>query len=456
MKLIEYFRSFLENEVNLNETRIALLDQRVLAITNFLRESETFREHFLDIVPQGSYAHKTIIRPVRDSDGFDADVLLELEEYDDWAARDYVENLYTAFRQSDTYKRIVHRRTRCVKVDYAGEFHIDVVPYLERHGETYITNRHEDQFQLTDPEGYNDWLDERNRITSHHFVKVVRLVKYLRDFKGTFAVRSIILSALLGEQVNDAALLADPNCYVDVPTTLRSVMNRLSDYVEARSTLPSIMDPAGTGENFSDRWDQDGYANFRSWMTYYARKIEAAYLEPDKEASIRKWQEVFGDQFRTPQRQASASEMVKSTTAPAFQNTEETLASKGIREELNPRWKVRIVGRVMPKRGHRDYDLAKYGNRVQPGREIRFSVGTCAVPAPFQIFWKVKNEGPEARRRDMVRGQIVEGGKVWSRLEPTIFRGSHYVECYVVKDGVCVARDRQDVNITDNLGRPGS
>jgi hypothetical protein len=33
------------------------------------------------------------------------------------------------------------------------------------------------------------------------------------------------------------------------------------------------------------------------------------------------------------------------------------------------------------------------------------------------------------------------------RREPTKYRGQHYVECYVVKDGVCVAKDRQIVTI---------
>src|SRR5579859_5758372 len=163
MKLIEYFNAFLDNEVNLNDTRLAVLDQRVGAITTFLRESTTFKDNFIDTIPQGSYAHKTIIRPVRESDEFDADLLFYLEEFDGWSAEDYVEELYRAFRDSGVYRAMVSRKTRCVTVDYAGDFHVDVVPYLERHSLKYVTNRHEDTFELTDPEAYNAWLDEKNR-----------------------------------------------------------------------------------------------------------------------------------------------------------------------------------------------------------------------------------------------------------------------------------------------------
>ena len=128
MKLLDYFRAFLEDEVNLNDTRIAVLDERVEAITNFLRESETFRDRFIGIMPQGSYAHKTIIRPVDEEDEFDADVLLHLSEFEDWAAKDYIAELYRTFRGCESYRDLVHRKPRCVTVDYTGDFHVDVVP----------------------------------------------------------------------------------------------------------------------------------------------------------------------------------------------------------------------------------------------------------------------------------------------------------------------------------------
>ena len=119
---------------------------------------------FVQTIPQGSYAHRTIINPVDDNDEFDADLLLELEEESAWAAEDYVEQLYKVFRASSTYRNMVSRHARCVKVDYANEFHIDVVPYVERHGEHFITNRDNDEFELTNPEGFNEWLTSKSAL----------------------------------------------------------------------------------------------------------------------------------------------------------------------------------------------------------------------------------------------------------------------------------------------------
>jgi hypothetical protein len=444
MKLLEYFKEFLNEEVNLNATRIKLLDKRTVSLTNFLKDNVTLKDNFKDIIPQGSYAHKTIIRPVKENNEFDADLLLYLEEFSDWDAEDYVENIYKVFRDDSTYRNMVSRQTRCVTIDYAGDFHVDIVPYLERYGSKYVTNRHENNYELTNPEQYNVWLDEKHRTANRHLVKVVRLVKYLRDFKGTFSVKSTVLNVLLANQVNNAALLEDDNCYQDVSTTLKTVMNKLSAYLYNNSLLPSIIDPSGTGENLSERWSQDSYSNFRNRIIYYAEKINDAYAEPDKELSLEKWQIVFGDSFKAPVTKSLSLREATSGVS-TFSNTEQKLLDIGIVSRLTPYYKVRVEGRVLHKKGFREYNLSEYGNKVQTGRDLRFSVISCNVPEPYQVYWKVLNRGEEAKVRNCIRGTINRGNSTLK--EVTSFAGPHFVECFIVKDGFCVARDLQSVLI---------
>lgn len=77
--------------------------------------------------------------------------------------------------------------------------------------------------------------------------------------------------------------------------------------------------------------------------------------------------------------------------------------------------------------------------------EIRCDVTSTTVPKPYDIYWKVKNVGPEAERRNELRGQILDRGK--TIVEHTKFYGNHYIECYIIKDGVCVAKKRIEVPI---------
>src|SRR5882724_6260911 len=82
---------------------------------------------------QGSWAHRTIIKPLP-GDEFDADILLHLEEDREWKdnPRAYINALYQAFRRSAIYRDMVEKKNRCVRIHYANDCHVDVVPYLTR------------------------------------------------------------------------------------------------------------------------------------------------------------------------------------------------------------------------------------------------------------------------------------------------------------------------------------
>lgn len=443
MQLASYFKYFLESTVNLNQSRIDDLDDRVLAITNYLESDTTLGSAVRDVIPQGSYAHKTIIKPLKGRD-FDADVLLHLDEKDDWEAKDYIAELYAAFRRSSTYHDLVDRKTRCVTVDYADDFHIDVVPYLERGGagQRYITNRRENLYELTNPEGFNDWLDQQNRVAKNHLVEVIRLMKYLRDSKGTFSIKSVIFSTLLGGAVEEARLWGDIGYYRDMPTALLHIVGDLDSYLQANPTMPWIADPSGTGENFGDRWDQDGYETFRKCLHSYAGKIAAAYAEPDKDRSVALWQEVFGSGFKAP-----PTTETNVANLPAVPTTEQFLDRNYGIKTVPSRHTVKVTARIARKNGFRHGSLSAHGNRVAKDRSLLFTITACNVPEPYDVYWKVRNTGAEAARVGQLRGEITRDNGTRSKKESTAYRGSHYVECYVVKNGVCLASNKQLVYV---------
>jgi Second Messenger Oligonucleotide or Dinucleotide Synthetase domain/Adenylyl/Guanylyl and SMODS C-terminal sensor domain len=438
MKLGAYFKYFLENTVNLNAARINQLNQRVEAIETFLMNDGELGGLIADVIPQGSYAHRTIIRPLPGHE-FDADLLLHLEEQTEWEAKDYVGNVYAALLRSKTYQELVSRRTRCVLVDYANEFHVDVVPYLIRTSGNFITNRNENVFELTNPEGYNDWLDGQNRTANGHLIEGIRRLKYLRDFKGTFGVKSVILTTLLGNAVNSANIWNDARYYSDMPTALFHIVSDLDRFLQQYSQLPVIADPSCPTENFNHRWDQDGYANFRNKINFYKGKIEAAYLEPKRDKSVLLWQEVFGSDFKKP-----PDEVIKLAAASLATPATEKFIDRDYHFPIElGRYKFRIVGRVHKKAGFRNFDLPSQGNRVRKGRAITFRVAACDVPEPYKIYWKVRNTGDEAAKLNALRGEIREDSGSREHTEQTLYSGSHWVEAYVVKGGRVVARDRQ-------------
>lgn len=86
---------------------------------------------------------------------------------------------------------------------------------------------------------------------------------------------------------------------------------------------------------------------------------------------------------------------------------------------------------------------------LQPKKSLEFFIDNIdnQIKGKYDIYWKVKNEGQVAKDRDCIRGQIKKhnSNKIH---ETTDFIGEHYVECYIVQDNICIARDRIDVPIS--------
>lgn len=89
------------------------------------------------------------------------------------------------------------------------------------------------------------------------------------------------------------------------------------------------------------------------------------------------------------------------------------------------------------------------GLRLSARKSLLFQVDLAGgeIEEPYTVMWKVLNVGDEARRRNMIRGQIVQDKGHCTKKERTDFQGDHMVECYVIKNEVVVARAQIDVPI---------
>lgn len=293
MELTAYFDHFLKNEVNLNQARIDTIDEKISVVEDLLKSNDVFKKLFKGITPQGSYAQKTIIKPPKDKD-FDVDILLQLQGNDKWEPKDYVQNLFTVFSNNDKYRKITDINTRCVTINYNGDFHVDLVPCVELQGKIYITNKDENKWEQTNPQAYTQWLMNKNASAYNYLIKTIRLFKYLRDIKENFSVKSILLNALLGNCVNNSEVQAD---FKNLTTAFIIVFQRLDVFLQSNTSVPKITNPTLSIEDFNRHWDQKKYSNFRDKINVYFNKAKEAYDEGNKSKSIQIWQDVFGDAF---------------------------------------------------------------------------------------------------------------------------------------------------------------
>jgi hypothetical protein len=304
MKLLKHFNHFLEGTVNLNRSRLETLNDSVEAVYGALQGDSEIGDLIIGKIPQGSWAHRTIIKPLPGKE-FDADFLVEFSEVEEWGEHPvaYIDNLNAALGRNSTYKSMPRvTKCRCVRLKYKGEFHLDIVPYVRlSDGRQVIVNGDDDEWEPTNPEGFTSWINDKDDITGGNLRKVTRIMKFLRDHKETFVgTRSIILTTLLGERVENWRSATDPDYYSDVPTTLVHIAEDLDEWLQAHDSRPSIPDPSNSGATFDHRWNDESYEALRKRIHEYAADFREAHDESDSAESERMWRKLFGDGFAAP------------------------------------------------------------------------------------------------------------------------------------------------------------
>lgn len=465
MKLVPQFTAFLKDTVNLNQTRIDLLDGNVEAIKNFIRQCE-WDPRIRGFAEQGSWAHDTIIKPVAGAE-FDADLLVLVHPVEGWSAKDYVVKLGKVFSDSTTYGDKTKTWDYCVTVTYPGERKVDIAPCVVSRvvqDRIEVCNRPADAFERSEPLAYTQWMRERNAFSGgNSFRKVTRLLKYLRDIKTTFTCPSVLLTTLLGMQIQWYD--KDSADFADVPTTLRTVMQRLDEWLQARPAKPRVENPELSGEDFAAAWTDTQYANFRNFIGKYRVWIDDAYEAEGKAESITAWRKVFGEAFakgETVVAAQSVSEgmsLAKSllvSTAAHLDGLVDAVRDFGLsilpasfynipymREPGWPRAETVTRNVHVLATWHAGRD-APQGRPVRPGEILQRCGGLWfdltvnggeTLPVGYRVQWRITNTGGEALAVGSGRGDFYGPQSGVRRWEELSYRGVHIAEAFVIRTG---------------------
>jgi hypothetical protein len=201
-----------------------------------------------------------------------------------------------------------------------------------------------------------------------------------------------------------------------------------------------------------DRYNAPGshqHVKVKSPFQSKARKanklcLEAIEAEGAKDVND-KWKKVYGRPF--PASASLSMGSVIDTHAESWDNTEQFIED---RYPIDICYTLRIDCDVK-QNGYREHRLSRMIRDKLPllaKKTLEFEIVDIDVPGEYSIEWKVLNRGTEARRRNLIRGEIVPDTGRHRKTEPTAFRGDHIVECYAVQNGVVVAKDRMHVPIS--------
>lgn len=471
MKHTGLFKTFLSDVVDLNATRLDQLEASVDAIKSFIRSSD-WEPGIKGFISQGSWAHKTIIKPIAGG-AFDADIIVRVAAVEGWEAKDYINSLRRIFSASSTYADKVSSFSHCVTITYAGQRKIDIAPLvIGRWHDTSqeVCNRTANAFEDSEPVAYTSWFNQRNGYSGKNsFRKVTRLLKYLRGIKKTFSCPSVLLTTLLGDQITWVD--KDMPGFEDVPTALQTVMGRLDDYLQANAVRPFVANPSQPTEDFGKLLSDTGYANFRSFVNKYRGWIDEAIEAEDFDESIAAWQRVFGEEFGkgAVAKMASLVETARVTVGSLLSSAAQhqdaivdAVRDYGTRilphwfynppHLHQPRWPAATNQiRIYVSAVHVASKTAANGSPVLSGDPVSGTGGLwfdarlwggAPIGDAFRVEWRVTNTGIAAFAKGQGRGDFYGSDSHARRYESLAWRGVHFVEAFLVRrsDGVLVGQ----------------
>jgi len=225
-----------------------------------------------------------------------------------------IDAVYNFLREQTQYHGIVTRKNRCVRVSYAGRFHLDILPGcpdpLKGNHCILVPDRAAKSWKPSNPKGYASWFDSccesvivrlaeraepippREASQFRSVLKLVtQLLKRWRDMEFSnrheIAPISVVLTTLAGLSYSGESSITE---------ALVQVVARMANAVPSQGRL-FVLNPANEDEDLSERWgsDANAYQAFVGGIRKLRIKLEALLKPAPLQDLAKAMRQMFGE-----------------------------------------------------------------------------------------------------------------------------------------------------------------
>lgn len=463
-------------ELDVSDSKYEIATNRYNSIANYIKNSR-LNKNKPDIYLQGSFKLGTAIKPLTEDGAYDIDIVcnftrLRRNDQSQFALKYDLGEVVKNYAESQSMSNEPEESKRCWTLKYVDEnnFHIDILPSVplseKDDGFIAITDKTHDNYlektsnwETSNPKGYANWFRDISKFSKYQEVakrfyasiekvpeykvrtplqRIVQILKRHAEvcFENDIEYKpsSIIITTLAAKQYQSASTY-----YSDFLDIINYIIEHLKDAIEFRHGKPCVYNPVNKDEVLSNKWDKD-----------------SSYFE-----AFEKWLEQLKLDFNVENHNLSYKDKINFIRGSLFKNTGEQFPIvnvSSIRHHQNPEWKEHLITDVSIKasylyKGFR-WKRIESGTKLNKHGSLKFEVKTNGLQ-DYEIWWQVTNTGREAELANSLRGgfynsELVEGKRI--RKENTLYAGRHYVEAYLVKNGICYGKSIPfEVIITDKF-----
>lgn len=423
------FTEFLGNLAVQNGDTISLrYGELTAALNKRFRDTESKVANALQV---GSYGRWTGINGISDLDMLYMMPKAEWNTYQDQGQLKLLQDTKAAIKARYPSTKVFV--DRLVVVVMYGDFHVEVQPVFEQDDGSYKypDTKGGGSWKITKPREEMDEMYDANIDKNSNLRRLCKMVRAWRNKHGQ-EMGGLLVDTLAYN------FLMQTDEYDSKSYLYYDWLSR--DFFKYLHELPEQSHYAAPGSRQQVKVRKKFQRKAKKAYNLCLEAIEAAGQKNVND----KWRRVYGRQFPASTEEVAESMSVKA--ASSWRNTEEFIEDK---YPVDIRYTLRLDCDVS-QAGYQTHRLREMLARAWPlfaRKKLEFRIEEITVPAPYLIKWKVLNRGEVARRRDCIRGDILSDDGRERRIETTNFKGDHVVECYAIKDGVVVAKDRIHVPI---------
>jgi len=430
MATIKDFNKFLSN-IEPSKSTVEYISSVQSNLRSYLKGHDKYRTVHNDTFLSGSYAKHTSIRPVKSDSKRDVDIIVVTNYDENTNSAVVLQELKDILKDKKTYDSAkIQSHSIGIELDRIS---IDVVPVIKhpKNDNLYlIGDSSVGDWTLTDPKGHISWSSDVNKNSNGKYKPIVKIFKWWRHINcepDKKYPKGITLEKIIADNLGDVSLNTED-------LLIETMQNILSAYKENyinRNANPIIDDPSTKVV---------GHDLLSSYTTYdfkaFILKLEEHLMLLNKNGTDNStWRAILGDEF--PKDDISNS----SCSVNYYQ-------CLNAAHKQNPIWPLQRGGAafISVKVKNISGEIIDYQNNGAPldkNCSLEFNAIT-GVKKPYTVYWQIVNTGYEAHAAGALRGNFEKSDNGSNKkIESTLYTGSHSVQCFIIRDEVCVARSKE-------------
>ncbi len=333
--------------VQLDDTRYDRMKTSYESVKDWIENDELFfKPYNYDVYPHGSVRTLTTVKPFG-KDEFDLDIAIHLKSNTPHTPqRIYAELKRCIEAYAKKHGLKIEAKNRCIRLDYAGDFHMDILPGIQEtafdQNKIKVPDRELGDWVSSNPRGYGDWFMGKANLVKESLLeksmraeklpadnfkhkkplqRAVQLIKRYRDIyfqkDDTYKTSSIILTTIAGQYYQGEDSIFD---------TVNNIITTIRTHVNQPVGRLKIFNPVNAEEDFTDKWDDEPeyYEAFKKFASHLYNEWQKLKMQHGvlNEGIVLKG--LFGDDIFTKAQTSQSmliEELRKSKSLSAVRNT---------------------------------------------------------------------------------------------------------------------------------------